>query len=351
VKLPIRPPLPPMLARLSRELPRDGYIYEPKWDGFRCLVFAGEQEVDLRSRNQRRLARYFPELVFAFQLLDRPFVLDGEIVVDTPEGADFDSLLQRLHPAASRVDRLAEETPAWFVAFDLLALGEEDLMNQALDTRRKALVDLLADQGPPLFVTPATRVAADAARWLELSGSGIDGVVAKDPSGCYEPGKRAMIKVKFQRTADCVVAGFRWHHAEPVVGSLLLGLCDRHGFLRHVGLTSSFSMAKRRAILDEIRPFVSSLESHPWGRGFPHNRGPVGRLPGAASRWGYAGEPTWVPLSPELVCEVSYDHLQGGRFRHPPHFRRWRPDREPVTCTYDQFEIPRFDLFKFLAPS
>jgi ATP-dependent DNA ligase len=349
LNLPIEPPLPPMLARLSRALPRDGFICEPKWDGFRCLAFVDEQIVDLRSRNQRALARYFPELISAFKSVGRSFVVDGEIVIDTLGGADFAALLQRLHPASSRVDRLARDTPASFVAFDLLALGRSNLMHQAFASRREGLVDLLAGQGPPLFITRATRTAAEATRWLGLSGKGIDGVIAKDPSGHYEPGKRRLIKVKFERTADCVAAGFRWHHAEPALGSLLLGLYDHEGTLHHVGLAASFTAAKRLAMLDQIRPFVSSLDSHPWGEGFPHDEGHVGRLPGAASRWGYGGEPTWIPLSPDLVCEVGYDHLQGGRFRHPPHFRRWRPDRDPQTCTYDQFEAVRLDLSDFLT--
>jgi ATP-dependent DNA ligase len=349
LNLPIEPPFHPMLARLSRELPRNGFIYEPKWDGFRCLVFADEHDIDLRSRNQRPLARYFPELVDAFVAMGRRFAMDGEIVVVTSEGADFDALLQRLHPAARRVQRLARETPASFIAFDLLARGWDEFVNQPFATRRSALADLLAGQRPPLFLTPVTEHAADATKWLELGGGGIDGVMAKDPAGRYEPGKRALTKVKLDRTADCVVAGFRWHHSEPAVGSLLLGLYDEQEVLRHVGLTSSFTAARRRSLSEEIRPFVTSLESHPWGEGFPQDRGPVGRLPGAASRWGYEGEPTWVPLSPELVCEVSYDHLQRGRFRHPPQFRRWRPDRDALTCTYAQFEMSSLDLPKLLV--
>ncbi len=349
--LPIAPPFSPMLARLTRDLPRNGFIYEPKWDGFRCLAFVDGREVDLRSRNQRPLARYFPEVVTALTSIGRPFVLDGEIIVVTPEGADFDALLQRLHPATSRVERLSRETPASFIAFDLVALEEDDLTNRPFARRRSALENLLASQGPPLFLTPATELPAAASKWLELSGRGFDGVVAKDPAGRYESGKRSVIKVKLDRTADCIVAGFRWHHSEPAVGSLLLGLYDEQGILRHVGLTASFAASRRRSLLEEISPFVVSLESHPWAGGFPYDKGPVGRLPGAASRWGYGGDPTWVPLSPALVCEVSFDHLQGGRFRHPPHFRRWRPDRDAVTCTYQQFEGSVLNLSELLAPS
>jgi ATP-dependent DNA ligase len=349
LNLPITPPLAPMLARLSRELPSNGFVYEPKWDGFRCLVFADEHEIDLRSRNQRPLARYFPELVAALESAGPPFVLDGEILVATSEGADFDALLQRLHPAASRVDRLARATPASFIAFDLLALGRNDVTDDPFAARRARLSNLLAGHGPPLFLTPATELATDAKRWLALSGRGIDGVVAKDSAGRYEPGKRALIKVKLDQTADCVVAGFRWHHAEPSVGSLLLGLYDEKGVLRHVGLTASFTEERRRSLLGEVRTFVTSLGTHPWAEGFPDVKGPVGRLPGAASRWGYDGEPTWVPLAPELVCEVAYDHLQSGRFRHPPHFRRWRPDRDAASCTFAQFETPAIDLSKLLV--
>lgn len=338
-----------MLARLSRELPQGDFLYEPKWDGFRCLAFVDRNQVDLRSRNQRPLARYFPELVDAFVAMDESFVLDGEIMVLGREGADFEALLQRLHPAASRVERLARETPAILVAFDLLARGDGSILDRPFSERRNALEDLIGEQAPPLFLTATTERPAEAQRWLELEGRGIDGVIARDRSGRYEPGKRALVKAKLDRTADCAVGGFRWHHGEQVVSSLLLGLYDQEGVLRHVGLTASFTAARRRSLLEEIEPFVTSLESHPWAKGFPYDEGPVGRLPGAASRWGYEGEPTWVPLSPVLVCEVSYDHLQGGRFRHPPHFRRWRPDRDARSCTFDQFAIGDVDLSRFLV--
>jgi ATP-dependent DNA ligase len=284
------------------------------------------------------LARYFPELVDAFMSIERRFVLDGEVVVLRPEGADFDALLQRLHPAVSRVERLARETPSSFIAFDLLAIDDEEITEKPFAHRRGALLDLLRHRGSPLLVTAATERAADAVQWLKLKGGGIDGVIAKDPAGRYEPGKRKLIKVKLEQTADCVVGGFRWHHAQPSVGSLLLGLYDKQRVLRHVGLTASFTEARRGSLLEEIKPFMTDLESHPWAQGFPDDKGPVGRLPGAASRWGYEGKPTWVPLSPVLVCEVSYDHLQGNRFRHPPHFRRWRPDRDSISCTFEQFE-------------
>ncbi|MFN2527063.1 MAG: ATP-dependent DNA ligase [Actinomycetota bacterium] len=338
-----------MLARLARALPVGDYIYEPKWDGFRCLVFCDATRIDLRSRNQRPLARYFPELVEAFAAIRRSFILDGEIVILTRTGTDFDALLQRLHPAKSRVERLALETPASFIAFDLVALDEEDLAKEPFERRRSRLTKLLEDTGPPLFLTPATGDVDVAQDWLTTTGAGVDGVVAKDPKGRYEPGKRALIKVKLERTADCVAAGFRWHYAEPSVGSLLLGLFDDDRVLRHVGLTASFSATKRRSLLEDVAPHITSLESHPWSTGFPNWEGPVGRLPGVASRWGYDGQPTWVPLSPVLVCEVGYDHLQGDRFRHPPHFRRWRPDRDASSCTYAQFEVSDVDLTELLS--
>jgi ATP-dependent DNA ligase len=286
--------------------------------------------------------------VTAFRSLHRRVVLDGEIIVATDEGANFDALLQRLHPASSRVERLSRETPASFVAFDILWIGDEDFRDQPFTRRREALVDLIRGKGPPLFLTPATDVFDEAAGWLRLTGRGIDGVIAKDPAGHYESGRRALIKVKLERTADCVVGGFRWHHSEPVVGSLLLGLFDGEGVLRHVGLTASFTAQRRISLLEDVRPFAMNMESHPWRAGFPRDHGPAGRLPGAASRWGYDGEPTWVPLSPELVCEVAYDHLQGKRFRHPPRFSRWRPDRDPRSCTYDQFDVQDLDLAEFL---
>jgi ATP-dependent DNA ligase len=339
VALALTPPIEPMLARLVREFPREeGLIYEPKWDGFRCLAFRDGDDVDLRSRNQRPLARYFPELVAGLKQMGLTrFVVDGEIVVSEAEGLDFTALLQRLHPAASRVARLSRETPASFIAFDLLALGDEDLRAEPFVRRRELLEGLLEEVSPPILLTPATAESTAALRWLELlPGGGIDGVIAKPPSLRYQPGKRAMQKVKTERTAECIVAGFRWHPDIPVVGSLLLGLYDGDT-LRHAGLAASFTHDQRHALTEELLGYVVPLEDHPWQRGFNVADGPVGRLPGAASRWSYGDEITWVPLRPTLVCEVSYDHLQGERFRHPPKFRRWRPDRDPRSCTYTQF--------------
>jgi ATP-dependent DNA ligase len=349
--LPVRPPVAPMLARLARELPRDGYLYEPKWDGFRCLVFRDGGEVDLRSRNQRPLARYFPEIVDA--LLAMPaerFVLDGELVVASRSGFDFPALLARLHPAASRVERLRRETPASLVAFDLLARDGDDLRGLPFRERRRLLAELLAGAPPPLFLTPATDEAARAGAWLaRFQGSGIDGVVAKHPELRYEPGRREMIKVKRERTADCVVAGFRWLVDRPLPSSLLLGLYDADERLVHLGIASAFSEARRVELLERLRPLVVPLAGHVWEHGFLLSGGPTGRLPGAAGRWA-PGEmaPDWTPVSPELVCEVSYDQLDDRRFRHPARFRRWRPDREALSCRLEQLDAPAADLAELL---
>jgi ATP-dependent DNA ligase len=343
VDLPVRPPLPPMLARLARTLPLGaGWSYEPKWDGFRCLAFCDAAAVDLRSRNGRPLARYFPELVEALLALPTSrFVLDGEIVVTGPRGFDFPALLQRLHPAASRVERLRRETPGAFIAFDLLAVGDDDLRAEAFTRRRARLEGLLEAAPAPLHLTPVTDDPGAAGAWLEDAGtSGIDGVVAKHADLRYEPGKRAMVKVKLDRTADCVVGGFRWHGGEEAVGSLLLGLYDGD-VLRHAGITAAFSGQRRRELLEDVRGDITPLAGHPWEHGFALEASPVGRLPGAVSRWQPGRELTWVPLRPERVCEVAYDHLQGDRFRHAPRFRRWRPDRNPRSCTYDQFTSTR----------
>jgi ATP-dependent DNA ligase len=321
-----------MLARLERELPRDGYLYEPKWDGFRCLAFRDGSEIDLRSRNERPLARYFPELVRALRSLPvERCVLDGEIVVE----AGFESLLRRLHPAASRVEQLSSETPATFVAFDVLALGDDDVQALPFVERRRLLERLFAQAAPPLALTDVTDDPQHASAWLDAR-NGIDGVVAKHRELRYEPGVRAMIKVKRERTADCVVAGFRWLHDRPVPRTLLLGLYDERGALEHVGIVSSIAEARRRALLEEIAPYVTDLAGHPWERGFLVGGGSTGKLPGAAARWTPEMTLDWVPLAPELVCEVAYDQLDGHRFRHPARFRRWRPDRDARSCTLAQ---------------
>jgi ATP-dependent DNA ligase len=351
--LPLSPPLPPMLARLTRELPLDGYLYEPKWDGFRCLVFRDGIDVDLRSRNQRPLARYFPEVVDALLALDEPrFVLDGELVVAGDDGFDFPALLARLHPAASRVERLRRETPAALVAFDVLAVGDQSLLDTPFRERRQRLRELLRDARPPLFVTPATDDVRRAGEWLDrFQGAGIDGVVAKHADLPYVPGKRQMLKVKRERTADCVVAGFRWLVDRPLPSSLLLGLYDREDALVHVGIASAFSEGRRRELLEALLPLRVPLAGHPWEHGFLLGGGPTGRLRGAAGRW-VPGEMAqdWTPVAPRLVCEVAFDQLDDDRFRHPARFRRWRPDRDALDCRLGQLEAAEVDVGSLLAP-
>jgi ATP-dependent DNA ligase len=348
----VRPPVAPMLAKLARELPLDGYLYEPKWDGMRCLAFRAGGEIDLRSRNQRPLARYFPELVEALLALpDTRFVLDGEIVVWSEEGADFPALLLRLHPAASRVERLRRETPSVFIAFDLLARGNADLRASPFRERRVALEGLLADAPLPLLLTPVTSDPAAAEGWLEMyQGAGVDGVIAKHRDLRYEAGARRMVKVKHERTADCVVAGFRWLEDRPLPSSLLLGLYDEAGTLHHVGVASSFTERTRVELLEEIRPCVVPLAGHPWEHGFLLAGGPTGRLQGAAAAWSpETRELDWTPLAPELVCEVRFEQLDDHRFRHPARFHRWRPDRDPRSCRLEQLETPPADLRELLA--
>jgi len=328
-----------MLARLARTIPEgDELLYEPKWDGFRCIVFRDGDEVELGSRNEKPLTRYFPEVVDAVrsELPDR-CVMDGEIVVTGPNGLEFDALLQRIHPADSRIRRLAAETPASLVAFDLLALGDQDLLAQPLSLRRAGLEQALAASRPPVHLTPATLDPVTALDWFDrFEGAGLDGVVAKPLGLEYRPGQRAMVKVKHERTADCVVAGFRWHKSGGVVGSLLLGLYDEAGTLHHVGVTASFTMDRRRRLVEEVEPYLEGAEDgHPWH--WQHDGD--GRKPGAASRWNAGRNLAFEALRPELVCEVAYDHLQGDRFRHATTFRRWRPDRDPASCTYAQLEV------------
>jgi ATP-dependent DNA ligase len=331
-------PLEPMLARLTRELPRESrFLFEPKWDGFRCLLRRDGDEIDLRSRTGRPLARYFPELVDALSALpERRFVLDAEIVATRDGRADFAALMSRLHPAPSRVARLSEETPASLMVFDVLELSGRDLMSCPFADRRSAVERLLAGAAAPLFVTTVTADASRAAEWLAAPpGRGIDGVMAKDPEQPYSPGKRTMLKVKAERTADCVVAGLRLSADEPAVSSLLLGLHDS-GALRHVGVVTSFATALRRQLIDELRPFVCAIDQHPWAHGFALEGGPMGRLRGAAGRWTPDMTMDWVPLRPDRVAEVAYDQVDGIRFRHPARLRRWRPDRDAASCTVDQ---------------
>jgi ATP-dependent DNA ligase len=352
-RFPIEPPIEPMLAKLADDLPAGGgFLYEPKWDGFRAIVFRGGSEVFIQSRDLRPLDRYFPELheIFRANLPDRS-VVDGEIVIATRHGLDFDALQLRLHPAASRVAKLAATTPSSFVAFDALAIDGRDLRATPLVERRALLERALADASPPIHLTPMTRDAALATEWLSrFEGAGLDGVIAKPEQGIYEPGKRAMIKVKHARTADCVVAGFRWHKNGKgvLVGSLLLGLYDDTGKLQHVGVTSSFTMVMRKQLALELAPLREhALEAHPWRAWADHGEGEMSRMPGGQSRWSAGKDLSWEPLRVERVCEVKYDHMQGDRFRHAAVFLRWRPDKRPEDCRYDQLEVtPAYELEK-----
>jgi ATP-dependent DNA ligase len=345
-----------MLAKLARELPEgDGWLFEPKWDGFRALVFRDGDEVYLQSRDEKPMSRYFPELLPPLvQQLPARAVLDGEIVIATDGGLDFEALLQRIHPAASRVAMLAEQTPAAIVFWDLLALGDRDLRQAPFSERRRLLEEQLAGARPPVHLTPATSDRALALDWFtRFEGAGLDGVIAKPVDQPYRPGERAMVKVKHQRTADCVVAGFRWHKNGPgtMIGSLLLGLHDDRGSLQHVGIAAAFTTKVRQELVAELQPLrENALENHPWRQW--RFEGEVGgkRVPGGGSRWNRGKDLSWEPLRPERVCEVAYDHLQGTRFRHATHFLRWRPDKPAQDCRYDQLEeTAPFELEKIFA--
>jgi ATP-dependent DNA ligase len=350
---PIEPPIEPMLAKLTEALPAGGFLYEPKWDGFRAIVFrGGPDEVFIQSRDLRPLDRYFPELHELFlKALPDGSVLDGEIVIATPHGLSFDLLQLRLHPAASRVNKLAKETPAEFVVFDALALDGRDLRERPQHARRTLLEQALANASGAIHLTPATRDLATATDWLaRFEGAGLDGVIAKPEDGTYEPGKRAMFKIKHARTADCVVAGFRWHKNGPneLVGSLLLGLYDKRGALQHVGVTSSFTMARRRELAEELAPLRErAMDEHPWKEWAGAAAHETQRMPGGQSRWSAGKDLSWEPLRLERVAEVKYDHMQGDRFRHAAVFQRWRPDKPPRDCTYEQLEVTTpFELSK-----
>jgi ATP-dependent DNA ligase len=355
MSLPVHPPIAPMLARLTRSIPVGAVSYEPKWDGFRCLAFVDDVEVDLRSRHDRPLARYFPELVAAFSELrdgrpreasEQGFALDGEILladlIGRSEGVDqsdvpvdFARLMSRLHPAASRVDRLSREIPARYVAFDLLAVGSADLRNRPFSERRRALEDLLDGGEPAIAITPTTRDPAVASGWLDRLGRNVDGVVAKPDDLPYAAGKRVMTKVKRERTAECVVAGVRLL-PDGLVSSLLLGLYDQAGALRHVGVVTQMSRSDRATLLEQLAPFAMRLDQHPWRNGFLIGASPLGRLAGSASRWTPDMERDWLPIRPERVVEVGFDQVDGDRFRHPARLIRWRPDRSATSCLLTQ---------------
>jgi ATP-dependent DNA ligase len=339
--LPVMPPVSPMLAKSVPSVP-PGASYEPKWDGFRSICFRDADEVELGSRNERTMTRYFPELVAAVKAeLPQRCVVDGEIIVPTDQGLDFEALQQRIHPADSRVRLLAEKTPASFIAFDLLALGDDDYTSRPFDQRRAALVDALKGSGPSIHVTPATTDLPTALRWFDdFEGAGLDGVVAKPLTITYQPDKRIMFKIKHQRTADCVVAGYRVHKADAeAIGSLLLGLYKDDGTLASVGVIGALPMAERRRLFADLAPLVTGFDGHPWNWA-AHEAGERTPRKNEFSRWNTGKDLSFVPLRPERVVEVRYDHMEGERFRHTAQFNRWRPDREPRSCTYAQLESP-----------
>jgi ATP-dependent DNA ligase len=348
VDLPVNPPLLPMLAKRVDELPTgDEYIFEPKWDGFRALVFRDGDEILIQSRDEKSLNRYFPELLDPLRsALPARCVLDGEIVIVSENELDFDALQLRLHPAASRVKLLSQQTPSSFVVFDLLCAGDRDYRGEPFQARRRELEALLSSSSPPIHLTPATADRSIASDWFQrFEGAGLDGVIAKPISGTYEPNKRVMLKVKHERDCDCVVAGFRWHKKgdRTLVGSLLLGLYDDSGALQHVGVCASFSTKKRAELAEFLKPYrKDALADHPWkawAEGPSENGDTAKRMPGGQSRWSQGKDLSWEPLRPELVVEVAYDHMQGDRFRHTAQFRRWRKDKNPSDCTYAQLEV------------
>jgi ATP-dependent DNA ligase len=351
----LEPPIEPMLAKLVDDIPDGPFLFEPKWDGFRAIVFRSMDDVYIQSRDLKPLNRYFPELHEALLARLPPgCVVDGEVVIATPQGLDFDTLQLRLHPAASRVAKLARACPSSFVGFDVLAVDGESICERPQRERREALERLLKQVQPPVYLTPVTRNRATAAEWLQrFEGAGLDGVIAKPIDGTYMPGKRSMFKIKHARTADCVVAGFRWHkNGGGLVGSLLLGLFDAKGVLHHVGVTSSFTMTRRKELAEELEPLrANATTSHPWrewadfAKATSSRALPGQRMPGGYSRWSAGKDLSWEPVRVERVCEVKYDHMQGDRFRHAATFLRWRNDKAPTDCRYDQLEVtPAYEL-------
>jgi ATP-dependent DNA ligase len=345
MQLPVMPPLLPMLAKAVKgfdALPAVEMLFEPKWDGFRSIVFRDGDDVEIGSRNERPMTRYFPELVEALiRELPHRCVVDGEIVIAATAGLDFEALQQRIHPAASRVKMLSVQTPASFIAFDLLALGDHDLTGRPFSERRAALVEALAGVAPPVHITPATDDRARAEDWFtQFEGAGLDGVVAKPVTGTYQPDKRVMFKLKHERTADCVVAGYRIHASGPdAIGSLMLGLYNDEGALASVGVIGAFPMATRKKLFAELQPWVTTFDDHPWNWA-AHEAGERTPRAGEGSRWNVGKDLSFVPLRPERVVEVRYEHMEGIRFRHTAQFNRWRPDRDPRSCTYEQLEQP-----------
>ena len=355
------PPVQPMLAKAVKGIPdpeaHGGLSFEPKWDGFRCLVFRDGDEVELASRNTKSLTRYFPEVVRALKAsLPARCVVDGELFVAVGERLEFEVLAERIHPADSRVTMLSESTPASYVAFDLLALGDESLLDQPFSQRRARLAEALAGVVPPVHLTRTTTDPDEAQSWFErFEGAGLDGVVAKPQQAPYSPNGRTMLKIKHARTADCVVAGYRWHKTstpeQPLLGSLLLGLYDGQGRLAHVGVSASFTAKRRAELIEELEPLLlHESDEHPWSEWADWAIANPGRVPGTQSRWSAGKDLSFVPLRPELVVEVGYDHMEGSRFRHTAQFKRWRTDRDPESCGYDQLEEPvSYDLGEVLG--
>jgi ATP-dependent DNA ligase len=354
MRLPVMPPIKPMLAKSVAEIPNGELSFEPKWDGFRSIVFRDGDEVEIGSRNERPMTRYFPEVVEAVKAnLPEQIVVDGEIVVPDSSGKrlEFETLQQRIHPAASRVNLLARQTPAHFVAFDLLALGDRNLMKEPFAERRRLLEEALADADSPMHVTRATTDRDLALQWFdEFEGAGLDGIVAKPLDGAYQPDKRVMFKIKHERTADCVVAGYRTHKTDDhAIGSLLLGLYDENGDLANIGVVGALPMAQRRKLFEELQPLVTTFEEHPWNWA-QEELGTRTPQHSAGSRWASGKDLSFVPLRPERVVEIRYDHMEGPRLRHTGQFVRWRPDRDPRSCTFEQLEEPvTYDLAEILG--